>query len=229
MTYREVFHKPHTMLAVVHIKTLAQALENVALAEGEGANGVFLIDHATRANLITIYRTVREKFPTLWAGANWLDRSADEALAAIPDDVLGLWTDNAGINEDPEDPAATARANWRICQERRWPGLYFGGFAFKYQQPVENLAPLAELAAKYMDVVTTSGLATGEAPDVEKIQTIRHAIGPETTLAIASGMSSENVGAYLGLADCFLVATSISGSFFNLDAAKVRAFAKALA
>nr|NIN71503.1 hypothetical protein [Gemmatimonadota bacterium]NIO31186.1 hypothetical protein [Gemmatimonadota bacterium] len=41
-------------------------------------------------------------------------------------------------------------------------------------------------------------------------------------LAIASGITPENVGDYLDVADCFLVATGISSSFTELDPVKVR-------
>ena len=40
----------------------------------------------------------------------------------------------------------------------------------------------------------------------------------DVPLAIASGITPENVGCYLEIADCFLVATGISKSFVDLDA-----------
>jgi predicted TIM-barrel enzyme len=41
-------------------------------------------------------------------------------------------------------------------------------------------------------------------------------------LAIASGITPENVGDYLDVADCFLVATGISRSFTELEPSRVR-------
>ncbi len=41
-------------------------------------------------------------------------------------------------------------------------------------------------------------------------------------LAIASGVTPENVSDYLDIADCFLVATGISRNFSELDAEKLR-------
>ena len=61
---------------------------------------------------------------------------------------------------------------------------------------------------RFMDVVTTSGLSTGSAPDREKISRMKASIRNKP-LAIASGISSDNVGNYLDIADCFLVATSL--------------------
>jgi hypothetical protein len=117
--------------------------------------------------------------------------------------VAGLWVDDAGIDErtrDQPDAAMVARAR----QESGWDGLYFGGVAFKYQRPVEDLTSAARIAARYMDVVTTSGPGTGIAAARDKIVAMKEAVGD---LPLA--------------ADCFLVATGISRSFTELDLEKV--------
>ena len=76
-----------------------------------------------------------------------------------------------------------------------------------------------------MDVVTTSGIATGLAADVSKIEQMREGIG-DHALAIASGITPENVFMYLPFCDCFLVATGISDSHTELNAGKVRSLAE---
>src|SRR5262245_19066696 len=80
----------------------------------------------------------------------------------------------------------------------------------------------AESLPGYMDVVTTSGPGTGHAADTNKIWRMKLALG-DTPLAIASGITPENVGNYLPHADSFLVATGISHSFTELDPSRVRA------
>jgi len=76
------------------------------------------------------------------------------------------------------------------------------------------------LASKYMDVVTTSGPGTGQASNVSKIQRMKSSIG-SFPLAIASGITPENVHQYIEFADCFLVATGISHSWTELDPKRV--------
>ena len=76
-----------------------------------------------------------------------------------------------------------------------------------------------------MDVVTTSGPGTGWSASVEKIGAMKEALG-DFPLAIASGVTPENVTDYLGIADCFLVATGISKSFEELDASLLEALLK---
>ena len=77
----------------------------------------------------------------------------------------------------------------------------------------------------YVVVVTTSGSATGKPPQSEKISQIRKAIGDQP-LAIASGMTERNIKSFLGLVDCFLVATGISRSQTELDPSRVRKMAR---
>jgi protein-tyrosine-phosphatase len=73
-----------------------------------------------------------------------------------------------------------------------------------------------------MDVVTTSGPGTGEAADRAKIAALRSG-APDAPLAIASGITPENVRRYADLADCFLVASGISESFAELDPGRTAA------
>jgi predicted TIM-barrel enzyme len=56
---------------------------------------------------------------------------------------------------------------------------------------------------------------------VEKIQRMKLALAG-APLAVTSGITPENVGAYLLHADSFLVATGISRSFTELDPSRVR-------
>jgi predicted TIM-barrel enzyme len=75
----------------------------------------------------------------------------------------------------------------------------------------------------YMDAVCTSGPGTGKAADVSKIATMHKAVGSEGAIALASGVTAENVSTYLPYVDAFLVGTGIEARFGVLDAAKLAA------
>jgi hypothetical protein len=135
--------------------------------------------------------------------------------------VSGLWLDNAGISEyDPEQPAAERFGKWRSASA--WDGIYFGSVAFKGQRPVGDLAYVAEVATRYCDVITTSGPGTGIAASPDKVKSMRSVIGNHP-LALASGITAENVEDFLPYIDCALVATGISfnNSFYELDSERV--------
>ena len=60
-----------------------------------------------------------------------------------------------------------------------------------------------------MDVITTSGAATGVAADLEKIRTIKSYISNHE-MAIASGVDYKNKDMYSEFVDYLLVASSIT-------------------
>ena len=72
--------------------------------------------------------------------------------------------------------------------------MYFGGVAFKYQRHVEDLDTACRIAARYMDVVTTSGPGTGRGRHQQNLAD--EMVLDNKPLAIASGITPENVGTY---------------------------------
>jgi hypothetical protein len=215
------FQNNHVVLPVIHVETEAQALRNAGIAFSANADGIFLINHTIRATvLLDIFSAVAAEFPSGWIGLNCLDLSPREVFRCIPARVDGVWVDNAMIDERSGDQSP-AEQIIRVQKETGFSGLYFGGVAFKYQRHVEDLGPAARKAAALMDVVTTSGAGTGVAAFVEKIRVMKEALG-SFPLALASGVTPENVTEYLPYSDCYLVATGISKSFTELDPPKVR-------
>ena len=215
---RARFARSPVLFVVVHAYTTEQTLRNVAIALEAGADGVFLIaGKMDWRELAACYQKVRARFADVWIGLNFLDLNPEEAFEAAPVGVDGLWVDNAGTQPN--------RNGVFYCQaiqpfrEERPDLLYFGGVAFKYQREVEDVAAAARAALSYVDVVTTSGQGTGEAPAIAKIRSMKAAIG-DAPLAIASGITPENVGDYRGICDCFLVSTGISSSAPELDGAR---------
>ena len=218
--FRRVFPCRHTVLPVIHAQTLDQCARNAKIAHDAGADGVWLVNHSiSRPKLLAIQGALKEAHPDWWVGVNCLGYAPQDVFPNLPDNVDGVWVDNAGIVEG-QDEQIYAGYVQEIRRAYWGEGPYFGGVAFKYQRPVADFAGAARSATSYMDVVTTSGPGTGQSASLEKIRVMRAAIG-DRPLAIASGITPENVGEYLPYADCFLVATGISSSFEELDPARV--------
>ena len=214
--FRQVFLNAHVILPVIHVSSLSQALRNTDLAREHGADGVFLINHSMHSpELLNIHTAVVDANPDWWVGVNCLGLSTREVFTRVSMKVSGVWTDNAMIDEDEIDQAP-AESVLETIKKTEWPGLYFGGVAFKYQEPVNDLSMAAKTASRYMDVVTTSGPGTGKAAGIDKIRAMKDAMG-DFPLAIASGITPDNVTDYLPCSDCYLVATGISRSFEELD------------
>ncbi len=224
--FRKVFQGKHVFLPVIHVSDVDLSLHNARIALENGGDGIFLINHEVNWEfLYKTYKFIREELPNLWIGMNPLSLYNSEVFEQIPRTLQGLWLDDAGLREGRANP--TERAEQLHKARGDWQGIYFGGVAFKYQAPVMDLESVARLAMPFVDVITTSGDGTGIQPVVGKIQKIRKAVG-EFPIAIASGITPENVQEYMPYADCFLVATGISFDASRLDPKRVRDFARAL-
>jgi hypothetical protein len=221
LSFWQVFRNRHVVLPVIHVETEPQALRNAKIAYDAGADGVFLINHSISwRELLVIHGKVADRFPGWWIGVNCLDLTPLQVFGQVSRRVSGIWVDNAMIKEDREDQP-DAEAVLESQRQNNWSGLYFGGVAFKYQRQVDDLVSAATIAKRYMDVVTTSGLGTGQAAKMQKILTLKEILG-EYPLAIASGITPGNIRDYLPFSDCYLVATGISTTFVDFDPGLVR-------
>jgi uncharacterized protein len=232
---RTDFHKMFkcpgpVVLPVVHVQDKAQAERNVRILIGEGAAGVFLINHDFGVDpFLPIIRHVRERFPSLWLGLNFLAVTGAKAFPILERlqsegiQVDGYWADDARIDETR---GANVQPEALAIQRARglWTGFYTGGTCFKKQREVpEHLhGTAAAIATQWMDAVCTSGVATGKAVDLSKIKTFRRSIG-DNALTLASGITPENAHHYMDDVDGFMVATGINDDddFYNINAQKL--------
>lgn len=231
--FHKLFRAPGPVVTpVIHVLDFDQASRNVAVALGAGAAGVFLINHDFPMEaLLPVLRGVRTRWPGLWLGVNFLAVTGRDAfpvlgrLEAEGCPIDAYWADDARIDER-EGTQAEAAEIARVRAASGWTGIYFGGVAFKKQRPVDPAQHRrsAEIARSFMDVVTTSGIATGREADGAKIADFRAGLG-DAPLALASGVTPENAARYGRDVDCFLVATGINreGDFYNIDPARLNA------
>lgn len=208
---------------VIHVLDVDQALRNASIALQAGADGMFLINHVKDSDhLLETYAQVRAMYPRTFVGINILTESPEDGLEMARDalDVSAFWTDDSGIGYDggtiPERMSAL---------NQNWPGYLFTSIAFKGMPQPDDLELATRQAAQSADVVVTSGQSTGSAPDVVKIAKMK-AVIPDHPLAIASGMTPENIGPFLPHADVFMVATGISDSFTELNLGKATTMAE---
>ena len=220
------------VLPVIHVLDAEQTHRNITAAMEGGCPGVFLINHDfEKEKLIPIIKDMRQAFPDYWLGVNFLavtGKFAFPILGALQTDgtrVDGYWADDARIDErKAEDDQPEAQEISAIRKDSGWDGLYVGGTAFKKQREVDpaQYGKSARIAPRYMDVVVTSGVATGHAADVGKIETFRTECG-DTALGLASGITPDNAAQYADAVDLFMVATGINfdGDFYNIDPARL--------
>lgn len=216
------------VLPVIHVKNTMQVIENIKKIIGEGAPGCFLINHDFGIEeFLPIIKKVRHQFPSLWLSVNFLANTGKVAFPILSDLITqdciidGYWADDACIDENGKN--IEAKKIDQIRNDFAWKGLYFGGTAFKKQRtiPHNQYKNAAKYASEFMDVVTTSGIATGKEAKISKIELFRSSIG-DRPLALASGITVDNAKKYSNV-DCFMVATGINydDNFYEIDPNKL--------
>ncbi len=215
------------LIAVIHHHDDELSLENARMADAAGFDGVSLIHMQGLDELIDRPAVrIKRAFPDLKVIANRLTTPPE--LIVPRDTALGLdgsWVDNPGVSSEGCAPVS-AIFNGAVSWARRFHHnyLFFGSVAFKTQQPEpsdDHAATAAQKAAALGWVATTSGPATGVAPDVKKLRAMRHRI-PNADLAVASGVTPENAADISLFVDWIFVSTGISKDFHTFDPEKMR-------
>lgn len=201
------------VIPVIHFLHARQALRNAELAAKHGCHGVFLIDmqgrqaDAVRASALEIKR----QLPELKLGINHL--SLAPTAAVLLNDSIGLdmtWTDQC-LTHTEANAVTRQRLDFMTRTLATLPHHEaYVGVAFKYQAPEPNPGKAAADAHAAGFIATTSGPATGQPIDLDKLREIRAALPAGASLAVASGVTPENVVQLRGLATHVLVATGIN-------------------
>jgi predicted TIM-barrel enzyme len=207
-----------------------------------GADGVYLIDHFRGYDntepLFDACDSLLRKSPDRYVGINILGLSpvfAMQALAkALGNRVAGLVLPPTGLWVDDmrSDSYRSEAMDYKKSDSRLQRVRIIGGVAFKYTDTYTENPDIARSEALYykdsVDVVVTSGSATGKPASVEKCRAMKEAID-DKPLAVASGISIDNIVNYKGSVDEILASSSIetnpgSGKF---DLEKLEALIKA--
>ena len=217
------------ILPVIHVLDDARTAANIDHIIDAGLKGCFLINHDFGIDaFLPVLEAIRGRYPDFWIGVNFLAVTGLKAFPILADlDARGVridayWADDARIDESAvtQEEADNIAATRTACG---WEGLYFGGTAFKKQRPVDpkDYARAAGIAGGFMDVVTTSGIATGHSADLGKLAEFRGAL-TDRPIALASGITPDNATDY-DMVDCFMVATGINfeNDFYNIDPARL--------
>lgn len=207
------------ILPVIHFLDRNLAVEQSAIAKDNGAAGVFLISHhGNDAELVEVAADIKLANVDFQVGINLLSmsplRAAELAYGCNLDMVWAddMGVDSRGLTQEGVLLSSFAKAHPKFKM--------FASVAFKYRphEPNPGFAALKALEAGF--IPTTSGEATGSAPEIFKIREMSSATNGN--LAIASGMTPDNVGTYAKYLSYILVATGISIDDYRIDPDKLK-------
>ena len=206
----------NNLLIVIHILTtnniLERTLKQVKIAFDNHANGVILTigeGGLTVKTILECYAYIRKIYKTQFIGINFM---CDSKIAAesIPSDATALWVDKGlGYTNYINDIINIKQ----ILKDRKWKGLFFGGFCLKGNNQVlfdstEYFKSLTWEPEKYFDVCVTSGISTGIPITYENFLIVKEKAN-KMPIAIASGINIQNIDLFVNHVDYFVVGTGV--------------------
>lgn len=208
---------------VIHHLNQDLSIDQARLAHEAGADGVFLISHhGQNSDLPNVGGAIQDlELPSFKVGVNFLGWSPLDAYKTAEEMGMDmLWLDAPGLSS-----RGLEAAGCRLVEYIRSHSLdmveVFTSVAFKYQ-PHEFIPSAAAALARNLGFIpTTSGPATGVAPDVQKVADMYGQSGP---LAVASGMTADNVAQFVPYLSHILVATGVSLDGHHFDFELLRQF-----
>lgn len=205
---------------VIHHLDDETTLQEVGIAKEIGADGVFLISHTGNdREILVVVDLLHGVMPDFFVGVNLLNTGPLEAFdRAYEANASALWLDSAGVSSSGlTEIGEKLQARYEATDS--WMPI-FASVAFKYQKEELNPPLAAQFARDAGFIPTTSGPATGNAPDLAKIQAMSEVV--QGTLAIASGMTPQNIHRFVPYLDYVLVSTGISYDFHHIDPNKLK-------
>lgn len=202
------------VLPVIHHLHATLSLEQAEIAAKAGADGVFLISHqGADEELPGVGKDIKASHGNMLVGASLLQTDALKACALLQAAGLDtLWADNCYV--DSSGATAQAAQLHELSHTGRSIQI-FAGVAFKYQKPEPNPALAAYNTLQAGFLPTTSGAATGSAPQLEKITAMSEQV--QGRLAVASGLSVDNIALFAPYISHALVASSVSSDEHHFD------------
>lgn len=207
---------------VIHHLDVMTSVAQGALSFANDVDGVFLISHdwSKEKDLFEVHGILRAMYPDKYIGVNFLSYGAWEAYdRAWASRFSGVWMDNAGVSSRGLTGAGDALKELVEMLAPEYRADIFASIAFKYQSPEPAPISAAIQALRLGYIPTTSGPGTGLAPDIEKIESMSAAVNGR--LAVASGMTPDNVHLFAPHVSHILVATGISIDEHRIDKSKL--------
>ncbi|KRC36274.1 BtpA/SgcQ family protein [Acidovorax sp. Root219] len=216
---------------VIHHRDDDTTFDQAATAHEAGADGVFLISHDDRddevADILQRWTAESGLPPKFRVGVNFLGWGNLHALEiAVKVGAQMIWYDAPGCSSQglSTEGAQLVEHLRRLKAAGQLAPEVFASVAFKHQ-PVDQVPSAAAALARLQGwIPTTSGPATGEPPPLQKVVDM----AGNGVLAIASGMSPENVAPFVSHLSHILVATGVSRDFHHFDFERLRAFVGAV-
>ena len=206
--------------------TQTLSLYQAEVAVDCGADGVFLISHnGNNMSLLPVARKIKHKYPQIKVGINLLGHDVMDTIDLGMEYFLDMvWFDDCGVTSRGLDSVGQQVRLWKEAHSNEVDLSFdiFASVAFKYQEPEPNPDLAASIALDSGFIPTTSGSGTGSPPELSKIISMSH--HSKGQLAVASGMTPDNVAEFAPYLSHILVSTGVSSDFHRVNSQLLKKF-----
>jgi hypothetical protein len=207
------------LIPVIRFSTAAAAMANANIARDAGCDGVFLVHpEGEDGLLIPVTRHIKEEWPAGMVGIHFKNTPAMAALDLSLGNGLDMtWTDNISQSNSSE-ASRVASVLGKLTSHLFFDSIDPSGFHQKPPDPFEA----ATKTRRHRMIPATRFSPEDETEEIRKLAILRSAVG-NAALAVASGITVENVHALTPYASHLLFASGASDTFFTLDPELTRA------
>lgn len=209
--------------------TVEDAIRDGEITFANGGDAI-VYEGSDYRKLSEVLAAARAKFPDRILGVNYLGATISyiETFELAKKHKLQIaWTDYSGIDQVTEAPDISLHD---VDNTKPEGVFYVSGIHMKYltlKNPKKSIEKSARQAMGWMDGITITGPATGQATDPEKARRARAVIG-DHPMGAASGVSPENVSTILPYIDYVLVNSSIAGKDRRIIPERLKALRDAM-
>lgn len=210
MKFNDLFKQEKPIIGMIHLagrnrdEKVKRALEELAIYEQEGINGVIIEDyHGSAKDVHEVLKQSRGKFGNVIRGINVLRNPYSGFKLA----------QNCGARFVQFDSVQTPNLDLKLYNRMRteFPDVVvLGGVGFKYISPTGNPLEIdLEEGKSRCEAIVTTGGGTGIETPLNKLRQYKELLG-EFPLIVGAGVNVENVYEQLGIVD-----GAIIGSYFK--------------
>lgn len=203
---------------VIHILDEQQTWAELAKVHAAGVQKAWIIHHGGDDSLtMSIAQKSLRVLPDLCVGVNLLNTQPRTAVyLAREHGISNIWLDFAEIFDGCASEAAEEMLQMSMSVDMQ----IYAGISFKYQPKDPSEMRTLERMLSYGWIPTTSGSSTGSPADERKLERLSN--GGTTPLAVASGVSIDNIAMTKQYCCEALVASSIATDEYHINVVKLK-------
>lgn len=233
-SFLDLFNVDKPVLAMIHLKGNTSE-EKLEIAKREidqlidnGINAVIIENYfGAPEDVEEVLKYIYKERKDIIYGVNVLDNDQRAFELAIKYEAKFIQIDSVAGHLNTEDDVKYDEFITNMREQTN--AFVLGGVRFKYQPYLSgrSLEEDMRIGLSRCDGIVVTGTGTGMETDMDKIKEFRALIGDDVPLVVGAGLTAENCGTQLAIADVALVGSFLKDTYKddgNVDVEHVKHF-----